>query len=180
LYLLLYLLCTNICPKNERRSKRANASEGFSAWALTAGAVISDLLLDWFARSGRALPWRVGRDPYRVLLSETMLQQTQVATVIPYYRKFLEKWPTLQDLAAADESEVLKVWEGWATTAGRAICWRRHEGWQLITADSSPAMRRRCLACQGSANTQPAPSVPSPSASQPPPLTAKAGAFLPG
>lgn len=58
------------------------------------------------------MPWRQVRDPYRVLLSEVMLQQTQVATVIPYYEKFLANWPTVADLAAADEQALLKAWEG--------------------------------------------------------------------
>ena len=69
-------------------------------------------LLEWFAQNARDLPWRQHRDPYRVLLSELMLQQTQVTTVIPYFERFLQKWPTLADLAAAPEEAVLKAWEG--------------------------------------------------------------------
>lgn len=75
-------------------------------------------LLRWYERSRRELPWRVARgsealpDAYHVLLSETMLQQTQVATVIPYFHRFLERFPTLVDLAEAQEQEVLRMWQG--------------------------------------------------------------------
>ena len=73
---------------------------------------LPDLLLAWFDRSGRILPWRQNKDPYRIWLSEIMLQQTQVQTVIPYYQRFLDRWPTIADLAAADDVQVLKLWEG--------------------------------------------------------------------
>ncbi len=66
----------------------------------------------WFERHGRPLPWRATIDPYRVLVSELMLQQTQVATVIGYYHRWLELFPTLRDLANAEESEVLHAWQG--------------------------------------------------------------------
>ena len=70
-------------------------------------------LLPWFARSRRDLPWREPRrDPYRVWLSEVMLQQTRVDVVVPYYRRFLERFPDLQTLAAAREDEVLALWSG--------------------------------------------------------------------
>jgi len=69
-------------------------------------------LLEWFAGHRRALPWRREPTPYRVWVSETMLQQTQVATVLPYYERFLARFPTVQTLAAADLADVLKVWEG--------------------------------------------------------------------
>lgn len=81
-------------------------------WSAAAGQRLTALLLDWFARSARFLPWRQNKDPYPVWLSEIMLQQTQVQTVIPYYQKFLETWPTLAKLAAASEEQVLKQWEG--------------------------------------------------------------------
>src|SRR5262249_3342355 len=60
----------------------------------------------------RDLPWRSNRDPYRIWVSEIMLQQTQVATVIPFFERFLQAFPTLADLAAADQQEVLRLWEG--------------------------------------------------------------------
>jgi len=69
-------------------------------------------LLRWFKKNQRELPWRKTKDPYAIWVSEIMLQQTQVATVIPYYQKFLDTFPTIQSLARADLSKVLKVWEG--------------------------------------------------------------------
>jgi A/G-specific adenine glycosylase len=73
---------------------------------------IAETLCRWFAEHKRDLPWRRTRDPYRVWLSEIMLQQTQVATVIPYYERFLERFPTVQDLANAPLDDVLKLWAG--------------------------------------------------------------------
>jgi A/G-specific adenine glycosylase len=72
----------------------------------------SSTLLAWYDRNGRALPWREDRDPYRVWLSEIMLQQTRVAAVIDHYRKFLEKFPNVRKLAQARESSVLAAWSG--------------------------------------------------------------------
>jgi A/G-specific adenine glycosylase len=69
-------------------------------------------LLRWFKKNKRDLPWRKTRDPYAIWVSEIMLQQTQVTTVIPYYQKFLKSFPTLRHLAKANLSKVLKVWEG--------------------------------------------------------------------
>jgi len=69
-------------------------------------------LLDWYERSRRDLPWRENRDPYRVWLSEIMLQQTRVAAVVDYYGKFLLRFPTVKKLASARESSVLAAWSG--------------------------------------------------------------------
>src|SRR6202035_4350052 len=69
-------------------------------------------LLAWCALHRRALPWRASRDPYRVWLSEIMLQQTRVAAVIAHYREFLRRFPTVEKLAAAREPSVLAVWSG--------------------------------------------------------------------
>lgn len=69
-------------------------------------------LLNWFEKNMRSLPWRKDKDPYRVWVSEIMLQQTQVDTVIPYYERFLDRFPTLRDLANAEQEDVLKHWEG--------------------------------------------------------------------
>jgi A/G-specific adenine glycosylase len=69
-------------------------------------------LLNWYEKNKRDLPWRKTGEPYRIWLSEVMLQQTQVKTVIPYYQRWLENLPTIQDLAIASEREVLKLWEG--------------------------------------------------------------------
>jgi len=68
--------------------------------------------LDWYRSHRRTLPWREDREPYRVLVSEIMLQQTQVQTVIPYFRRFIDRFPTVEALAQADEADVLKHWEG--------------------------------------------------------------------
>ncbi|MHA1559503.1 MAG: A/G-specific adenine glycosylase [Alphaproteobacteria bacterium] len=82
---------------------------------------IARSLLDWYDRNARRLPWRVGPeeralgvrpDPYRVWLSEVMLQQTTVAAVQPYFEKFVRKWPTLADLAAAETDEIMRGWAG--------------------------------------------------------------------
>ncbi len=70
------------------------------------------LVVDWFVRHRRDLPWRRSRDPYPVWLSEIMLQQTRAKTVIPYFERFLESYPTLDHLAAADPVEVLDLWAG--------------------------------------------------------------------
>lgn len=69
-------------------------------------------LLTWFERHARDLPWRHDRTPYRVWVSEVMLQQTQVETVMGYYRRFLARFPTVEALAQASQEEVLKLWEG--------------------------------------------------------------------
>jgi A/G-specific adenine glycosylase len=70
------------------------------------------ILLEWYAGSGRDLPWRRTRDPYAILVSEVMLQQTQVERVTPRYLAWLERWPTVDALAAAPRSEVIRAWQG--------------------------------------------------------------------
>ena len=67
-------------------------------------------LLTWYGRHGRDLPWRETRDPYRVLVSEIMLQQTQVDRVLPKYQEWIDRYPTFQALAIADEHEVVRTW----------------------------------------------------------------------
>ncbi|MED3651363.1 A/G-specific adenine glycosylase [Heyndrickxia sporothermodurans] len=69
-------------------------------------------LLHWFTNEQRDLPWRKDQDPYKVWVSEIMLQQTRVDTVIPYFNRFIENFPTIKKLAEADEESVLKAWEG--------------------------------------------------------------------
>ncbi|WP_078549852.1 A/G-specific adenine glycosylase [Litchfieldia alkalitelluris] len=69
-------------------------------------------LLAWFEREMRSLPWREDQDPYKVWVSEIMLQQTRVDTVIPYFNRFIKQFPTIEALAQAEEEEVLKAWEG--------------------------------------------------------------------
>ncbi len=69
-------------------------------------------LLAWYAERGRTLPWRLTTDPYAVLVSEVMLQQTQVERVVPHYERFLATYPKVEDLAAADFAEVARLWSG--------------------------------------------------------------------
>jgi A/G-specific adenine glycosylase len=68
--------------------------------------------LAWFRANGRALPWRWTRDPYAILVSEVMLQQTQVDRVVPRYGRWLERWPTVEALAEAPRSDVIREWQG--------------------------------------------------------------------
>jgi A/G-specific adenine glycosylase len=75
-------------------------------------AAIRRKLLSWYRRHGRDLPWRRTRDPYAVWVSEIMLQQTRVAAVLDHYRRFLERFPDVESLAAASEDEVLALWSG--------------------------------------------------------------------
>ncbi len=70
-------------------------------------------LMRWYRQHGRhALPWRLTRDPYAVLVSEVMLQQTQVDRVLPYYERWLSRWPTVEDLATATSAEAIREWSG--------------------------------------------------------------------
>lgn len=85
--------------------------------AVEAGGAIAIPLLAWYDRHARRLPWRASPgepapDPYRVWLSEVMLQQTTTAAVAPYFTRFVDRWPTVGDLAAADEAEVMAAWAG--------------------------------------------------------------------
>jgi A/G-specific adenine glycosylase len=98
-------------------------------------ATLQAAVLQWYAKSGRDLPWRRTRDPYAILVSEVMLQQTQVDRVLPKYRAFLERFPTLAALASAPPGEVIRAWQGLGYNrravrlqeAARAAC-RREDG----------------------------------------------------
>jgi A/G-specific adenine glycosylase len=80
---------------------------------MTLSPFLRKRLLDWFERTGRVLPWRAEpREPYAVWLSEIMLQQTRVDTVIPYFQNFLTRWPTVSALAAASDDDVMAAWAG--------------------------------------------------------------------
>ncbi len=70
------------------------------------------MLLTWFSQNGRDLPWRRTRDPYAILVSEVMLQQTQVERVVPRYLEWVERWPTVDTLAAATTADVIRAWQG--------------------------------------------------------------------
>jgi A/G-specific adenine glycosylase len=73
---------------------------------------VEQLLLAWFSEHARDLPWRRTRDPYAILVSEVMLQQTQVERVVPRYLRWLERWPTAQALADASTADVIREWQG--------------------------------------------------------------------
>jgi A/G-specific adenine glycosylase len=73
---------------------------------------VEDLLRAWYERNGRDLPWRHTRDPYAILVSEVMLQQTQVERVVPRYLAWLERWPILESLAEASTADVIREWQG--------------------------------------------------------------------
>src|SRR5215469_7288794 len=85
----------------DRQRKRNFQAAEFRSW-----------LLAWYALNARALPWRNSRDPYRVWVSEIMLQQTRVAAVIEHYHEFLRRFPSVEKLAAAREASVLAAWSG--------------------------------------------------------------------
>jgi A/G-specific adenine glycosylase len=95
---------------------------------------VEQALLAWFAMHGRDLPWRRTRDPYAVLVSEVMLQQTQVERVVPRYLAWLERWPTAASLAAASPAEVIRAWQGLGYNRRALNLWRAartvaDEGW---------------------------------------------------
>src|SRR6201984_1562790 len=75
-------------------------------------AEIRKRLLGWFGKYRRELPWRLNKDPYRIWISEIMLQQTRVAAVIPYYERFLVRFPDVAALACASEQELVAAWAG--------------------------------------------------------------------
>ncbi|CQR26062.1 A/G-specific DNA glycosylase [Streptococcus varani] len=85
---------------------------GIEMWPKEKIVAFRKALLDWYDTNKRDLPWRRTSDPYAIWVSEIMLQQTRVDTVIPYYESFLYRLPTIQDLAQAPEDVILKVWEG--------------------------------------------------------------------
>ena len=85
---------------------------GIKMWSEEKIASFQEKLLAWYDKEKRDLPWRHSNNPYHIWVSEIMLQQTRVDTVIPYYYRFLETFPTIESLANAQEEELLKVWEG--------------------------------------------------------------------
>jgi A/G-specific adenine glycosylase len=91
-------------------------------------------LLEWYSSNGRDLPWRETSDPYSILVSEVMLQQTQVDRVLPRWRAWLERWPTVNALAAASPADVIVEWQGLgynrrAVSLHRAACVVAEHGW---------------------------------------------------
>ncbi len=102
-------------PKPDSKSKSGSSAKPSLPSFVLAEKELQALrrsLLAWYASWGRDLPWRQTQDPYAIWVSEIMLQQTQVKTVIPYYERWLQALPTVADLASADQQTVLKLWEG--------------------------------------------------------------------
>jgi A/G-specific adenine glycosylase len=136
------------------------------------GNDFADRLLAWYDRAARVLPWRIAPnsgltpDPYRIWLAEVMLQQTTVAAVAGYFARFTERWPTVDDLAAADDADVMAAWAGLGYYArarnllacARAVV-RDHGG-------SFPIARRRFARCRGLATIPPPRSRRSPLAAR--------------
>jgi A/G-specific adenine glycosylase len=96
---------------------------------------MDDLLEAWYRANGRDLPWRRTRDPYAILVSEVMLQQTQVVRVVPRWRAWLERWPTAEALAAAPLADVIRAWQGLGYNR-RAV--NLHRAAQAVAADGWP------------------------------------------
>jgi A/G-specific adenine glycosylase len=117
---------------------------------------VEQLLQAWFRRNGRDLPWRRTRDPYAILVSEVMLQQTQVERVVPRYLAWLERWPTVEALASASAADVIREWQGLgynrrALNLHRAACEIAEDGWPadlttLPGVGSYTAAALRCFA----------------------------------
>jgi A/G-specific adenine glycosylase len=100
---------------------------------------VEQLLLAWFQANGRDLPWRRTRDPYAILVSEVMLQQTQVERVIPRWLAWLERWPTPAALAEASPAEVIRAWQGLGYNR-RAV--GLHRAARIVAAEGWPAELR--------------------------------------
>jgi A/G-specific adenine glycosylase len=95
-----------------RRKRIEPASSSLLPFAASSLSAVEAALLAWFREEGRDLPWRATRDPYAILVSEVMLQQTQVERVIPRYLRWLERWPTAEALAGARLADVIREWQG--------------------------------------------------------------------
>src|SRR6478609_4454304 len=92
--------------------RNRKAQESTAHFSSTQKQSLRRRLLAWYKKHARDLPWRKSQDPYRVWISEIMLQQTQVATVRDYFTRFIARFPSVFELAAADEVDVLRLWEG--------------------------------------------------------------------
>jgi A/G-specific adenine glycosylase len=117
---------------------------------------VQEALLAWFSEHGRDLPWRRTRDPYAILVSEVMLQQTQVSRVVPRYLEWVARWPTAESLAAAPLAQVIRAWQGLgynrrAVNLHAAARYVAAEGWpeeltQLPGVGPYTAQAIRCFA----------------------------------
>lgn len=111
--------CADLAPKSDlfdpvKRTARTRRNSKFTAGGSNSlmSSAVRGRLMRWFERAARPFPWRQDRDPYRIWISEVMLQQTTTAAVARRFGDFLEQFPDIQSLAAAEESRVLKAWEG--------------------------------------------------------------------
>lgn len=136
---------TAVCPGMQKRGERAPGDRI---------ANIRKKILSWYRKNRRDLPWRKSKDPYRIWISEIMLQQTRVETVIPYYLRFLELFPDVRALAEAQPDRVLKAWENLGyysrvrnLSKAAEIIVERH-------GEKSPRIRRTFRPFQESATTR--------------------------
>ena len=114
-------------------------------------AALPGVLLPWYEKNARDLPWRHTKEPYRVWVSEIMLQQTRVEAVIGYYERFMEAFPTVQALAEADEARVLKLWKDSAITPAHEICRKRQSSSPKRKTALFPILPKRSKSCRASA-----------------------------
>ena len=120
-------------------------------------------VLAWHRNHGRSdLPWQQNPTPYQVWISEIMLQQTRVTTVIPYYLRFMARFPDVSDLARADLDEVLHLWSGLGYYAGRATSTRQRATSSNTIMAAFPKPSKRWWPCPESDAPPPAPSSPWP------------------
>src|SRR5205814_8645319 len=120
--------------RDARRPRQpAGALTGSAASSRLDG--VNELLAAWSGRKGRDLPWRRTRDPYAILVSEVMLQQTQVERVIPRYLRWPERWPTADALASASRGDVIREWQGLGYNR-RAVA--LHEATRAVAARGWP------------------------------------------
>ena len=125
---------------------------------------MQELLLAWYSQNGRDLPWRHTHDPYAILVSEVMLQQTQVSRVVPRYLAWLERWPNAAALAAATPAEVIEAWSGLGYNR-RAV--NLHRCAQAVSSEVGfLGIKPSCAPCPASAPTPRPPSPASPSGTQ--------------
>ena len=135
-------------------------------------------LLDWFAKNARDLPWRRTRDPYAIWVSEIMLQQTQVKTVIPYWERWLHELPTVEAAAKASPDKIHKLWEGlgYYTRARNLQQAAKHQLWKSMGENSRKTLTMSSR-CRALAVIPPARFAASPSTSQRPFSTAMSSAY---
>src|SRR5437763_2586808 len=122
-------------PTTTRRRRIRRMMPAVAGWPTRDVSAVEELLLAWFAEHGRDLPWRKTRDPYAILVSEVMSQQTQLERVLPRWERWLERWPTIEALAAAPAADVIREWQGLGYNR-RALA--LHCAAQHIAADGWP------------------------------------------